>query len=246
MQTIRLMRTHNGETVIPGGYRANGWSSVLPHEMNVLFHALCYLVAKYDSKEEMIQGFREINALNGTFDTLDKAKFKSEESYENYINLLETHKEFLKRSNYEYPQTKEEAIELMIKWGLVLDQGDVWDVPVHPFPEAQDIFVLNEREKFALDHLKLESLIHPIFSKLILHLHEQDDNHFSMTKAEMKKLLDIEDTLLMEVLVKLIPYLKAPIENLQDLSDTDPMEFTVEWEKVYEDFLGGTYQQNVQ
>lgn len=246
MQTIRLMRAHNGETVIPGGYRANGWSSVLPHEMNVLFHGLCYLVAKYDSKEDMVNGFSEINALRGTFDTLDKSKFKSEESYENYINLLENHKEFLKRSNYEYPETREEAIELFVKWGLVLDQGDVWDVPVNPFPEVQDIFVLNEREKFALDHIKLESLIHPIFSKLILHLHEQEDNHFSISKAEMKELLHIEDTLLMEVLIKLVPYLKEPIENLPELSETDKMEFTVEWERVYEDFLGGKYQQNVQ
>jgi hypothetical protein len=240
------MRAHNGETVIPGGYRANGWSSVLSHEMNVLFHGLCYLVAKYDSKEDMVNGFSEINALRGTFDTLDKSKFKSEESYENYINLLENHKEFLKRSNYEYPETREEAIELFVKWGLVLDQGDVWDVPVNPFPEVQDIFVLNEREKFALDHIKLESLIHPIFSKLILHLHEQEDNHFSISKAEMKELLHIEDTLLMEVLIKLVPYLKEPIENLPELSETDKMEFTVEWERVYEDFLGGTYQQNVQ
>ncbi|MGE5701724.1 MAG: DUF6042 family protein [Clostridia bacterium] len=246
MQTIRQMRKNNEETVIPGGYRGNGWSSVLPHEMNVLFHALCYVVAKYETKADMMNGLGEINALRGTFGTLEKDKFKSEESYHNYINLLEAHKEFLKRSNYDYPQNLEEAIGLFIKWGLVLDQGGVWDIPVQPFPDAQELFQVNEREKFALDTLKLETVVHPIFSKLIMHLHEQEENTFDLSKEDLKELLSIDDSLLLHVLIKLIPYLKEPIENLQDLPDSEKMHFTVEWERVYEDFLGGSYQQTVQ
>jgi hypothetical protein len=246
MQTIRDVRKECQDVVIPSGYTANGWSSVLPHEMNVLFQSLCYVVSKFDTKEEMAKALDGIKGLEGTFVTPEKEKFKSEESYNNYVNLLEKHKKFLERSQIAYPTSREEAIELFAKWGLVIDKGDVWDVPVHPFPDVQDLFVLTDAEKLALDHIKLEALVHPMFSRLVLMLHEKEENNFSLSKAELKEMLNTNDAMLTEVLIKLTPYLQEPIENMLEIPDDEKMNFTVVWERVYEDFLGQTYAPNVQ
>jgi hypothetical protein len=246
MQTIRDVRKDSQNVVIPSGFTANGWLSVLPHEMNVLFQSLCYVVSKYDSKEEMAQALDGIKGLEGTFTTPVKEGFKSEESYNNYVKLLEKHKKFLERSQFAYPASREEAIQLFEKWGLVIDKGDVWDVPVHPFPDVQDIFVLTDAEKAALDYIKLEALVHPIFSRLVLMLHEKEENSFSLSKAELKEMLNTNDAMLTEVLIKLTPYLQDPIENMLEIPDDEKMNFTVVWERVYEDFLGQSYAPNVQ
>ncbi len=246
MQTLREVRTNNEETVIPNGYKTNGWPSVLPYEMNVLFHSLCYVVTKYETKADMQKGLDEVEGLQGTFEDLDPGMFKDKETYENYIQLLNKHKRFLERSNFAYPGTKEEAIETFIKWGLVLDKGDVWDIPVHPFPDVQEIFTLTEREQAALNYSKLEALVHPVFSRLVLTLHEQDTNEFSYSKNDLKDLLKINDAMLMEVLIKLIPYLQDPIDNLPAIPDDEKIAFTVVWERIYEDFLGSANPQLLQ
>ncbi|NGQ95564.1 DOPA 4,5-dioxygenase family protein [Brevibacillus sp. SYP-B805] len=246
MQTIRDVRKNKEETVIPTGFTANGWSSILSHEMKVLFQSMCYVVSQYDSKEEMTKALDGIKGLKGTFAKPKKSMFKSEADLEAYKKLLEKHKAFLERSNYTYPASREEAIQLFEKWGLVLDKGEVWDVPIEPFPDVQDLFVLSDAEKFALNHIKLETLVHPVFSRLVLALHEKDDNTFRMSKAEMKELLKTNDAMLAEVLIKLTPYLQEPIENMLDIPDDQKMEFTVVWERIYEDFLGDQYAQTVQ
>jgi len=246
MQTIRDVRKSDNNVVIPTGYTANGWSSVLSHEMNVLFQSLCLAVTKYDSKEEMTKSLDNIEGLKGAFSKPKKALFKSEEDYKGYMNLLERHKEFLERSKFTYPKSRDEAIKLFEKWGLVLDKGDVWDIPVDPFPEVQDIFVLEEREAFALSHIKLETLIHPIFSRLVMKLHEKEENSFRLSKNELKEMLNTNDAMLAEVLIKLTPYLEEPIENMLDLPDDQKLEFTVVWERIYEDFLGDKFAETVQ
>lgn len=246
MQTIRDVRSGEQNVVIPIGFTANGWSSVLSHEMNVLFKALCLVVSKYDSKAEMNKALDEIEGLKGAFTKPKKALFKSEEDYKGYVSLLDKHKEFLERSKFAYPKNREEAIKLFEKWGLVLDKDEVWDIPIEPFPDVQDIFVLEEREAFALVHIKLETLIHPIFSRLIMMLHEKDENSFRLSKAELKEMLNTNDAMLAEVLIKLTPYLEEPIENMLDLPDDQKLEFTVVWERVYEDFLGDKYAEMVQ
>ncbi len=246
MQTIRDVHTNKEETIVPTGFTANGWASILSHEMKVLFHAMCHVVPKYHSKAEMREALNEIRGLRGTFSALDKDLFKSEEAYQGYLRHLEKHRKFLERSNFTYPASLDEAIELFVKWGLVLDKGDIWDVPVTPFPEAQELFTLTDVERAALTHIKLEALVHPVFSKLILALHEKDENTFYLSKAELKEMLNTNDAMLMEVLIKLTPYLKEPIENMQDIPDDEKMEFTVEWERVYEDFLGDKNPQVIQ
>lgn len=238
MQTIRQVQTNKEKTIIPNAYAANGWSSVLSHELNVLFQSLCYVVSTYDTKEEMKRQLGQIKALEGTFAPLDKSLFKSEESYNGYVRLLEKHKAFMRRSNIKYPESLEQAIQLFVDWGLLLDKGDVWDIPIHPFPDVQNVFTLTDEERAALEHIKFESIVHPIFSKLVLTLHEKDENTFHYTKAELKEMLQINDAMLLEVLIKLTPYLKEPIENMQEIPDDEEMEFTVEWERIYEDFLG--------
>jgi hypothetical protein len=145
MQTIRDLRKNTEETVIPTGFTANGWSSILSHEMKVLFQSICYVVSKYDTKEEMIKALDGIKGLKGTFAKPKKSMFKSEEDFEGYKKLLEKHKAFLERSKFAYPAKRDEAIQLFEKWGLVIDKGEVWDVPVDPFPDVQDIFVLTKR-----------------------------------------------------------------------------------------------------
>jgi plasmid replication initiation protein len=97
-----------------------------------------------------------------------------------------------------------------------------------------------------LNHIKVETLVHPIFSRLILALHEKDENDFRLSKAELKEMLNTNDAMLTEVLIKLTPYLQEPIENMLDIPDDQKMEFTVVWERVYEDFLGDKYPQLVQ
>lgn len=246
MQTIRDVRNNSEQALIPSGYAANGWSRVLSHEMNVLFHALCAVVSKYESKDEMNKALDQVKGLQGTFTAPEKEKFKSQETYNNYVKQLEKHKKFLERSQFSYPATREEAIQLFIKWGLVLDKGDVWDIPVHPFPDAQEIFALTEAEQAALAHIKLESLVHPVFSRLVLMLHEKEENSFSFSKAELKEMLNINDTMLTEVLIKLTPYMQEPIENMPEVPDDQKMSFTVVWERIYEDFLGDKYQETVQ
>jgi len=246
MQTIRDVRKNTEEVVIPTGFTANGWSSILSHEMKVLFHAMCYVVSKFDSKEEMSKALDEIKGLKGTFTKPKKSGFKTPEDFEGYKRHLEKHKAFLERSNFQYPVSREEAIALFEKWGLVLDKDNVWDVPVEPFPDVQDIFVLSEQERFALIHIKLETIIHPVFSKLILTLHEKDENSFRLSKAELKEMLGTTDAILAEVLIKLTPYLQEPIENMLQIPDDQKMEFTIVWERVYEDFLGETYAKTVQ
>ncbi|MFY0544222.1 DUF6042 family protein [Brevibacillus sp. H7] len=246
MQTIREVRKNNEDVVIPSGFTANGWSSVLSHEMNVLFQSMCYVVSKYDTKEEMNKALDAIKGLEGAFTKPEASAFKSEESYNNYVKLLEKHKKFLERSQFAYPTSREEAIQLFVKWGLVLDKGDVWDVPVHPFPDVQEIFALKEEEQLALNHIKLEALVHPIFSRLILMLHEKEENSFSLSKAELKEMLNTNDAMLTEVLIKLTPYLQEPIENMLEIPDDEKMNFTVVWERVYEDFLGDKYSETVQ
>lgn len=246
MQTIRDVRKDNENVVIPSGFTANGWSSVLSHEMNVLFQSMCYVVSKYDTKEEMNAALDAVKGLEGAFTTPEASAFKSEESYTNYVKLLEKHRKFLERSQFAYPASREEAIQLLVKWGLVLDKGDVWDVPVHPFPDVQEIFALKPEEQAALTHIKLEALVHPIFSRLILMLHEKEENSFSLSKAELKEMLNTNDAMLAEVLIKLTPYLQEPIENMLELPDDEKMSFTVVWERVYEDFLGDRYSETVQ
>ncbi|WP_019121087.1 DUF6042 family protein [Brevibacillus massiliensis] len=246
MQTIRDIRKNDDITPIPNGFTENGWANILSHELTLLFHAMCYVVTKYDSKEAMKQGLAQINGLRGTFSDLDKNLFKSEESYQGYIQKLENHKRFIERSNFTYPKTRDEAIELLTQWGLVLDKGDVWDVPIEPFPDVQEHFTLTDEEKAALNHIKLEAIVHPIFSKLVLFLHEKDENDFSYSKADLKELLQIDDAMLIEVLIKLTPYLKEPIENFLAIPDDEQMEFTVVWERIYEDFLGTANPQALQ
>jgi len=246
MQTIREVRKNKENVVIPSGYTANGWSSVLSHEMNVLFQSMCLVVTKYDTKEEMSKALDTIKGLEGAFSIPPKEAFKSEENYNNYVKLLEKHKKFLERSQFTYPASREEAIQLFMEWGLVLDQGDVWDVPVHPFPDVQEIFTLTEEEQVALTHIKLEALVHPMFSRLILMLHEKEENSFALSKAELKEMLNTNDAMLAEVLIKLTPYLEEPIENMLELPDEEKMSFTVVWERVYEDFLGDRFSQTVQ
>jgi hypothetical protein len=246
MQTVRDIRKNSEQAIIPNGYVVNGWSSVLSHEMNVLFHALCAVVAKYESKEEMNHALDQVKGLQGTFSAPEPEKFKSPESYNNYVKLLEKHKKFLERSRFAYPASREEAMQLFIKWGLLLDQGDVWDIPVSPFPDAQEIFVLTETEQMALSHIKLEALVHPVFSQLVLMLHEKEENSFSFSKAELKEMLKINDAMLTEVLIKLTPYMQEPIENMLDIPDDQKMSFTVVWERIYEDYLGDKYQEIVQ
>ncbi|MBO8165559.1 MAG: hypothetical protein H0Z34_17925 [Brevibacillus sp.] len=246
MQTIRELSKNQDETIIPNGYTVNGWSSILSHEMNVLFHALCHVVPKYRSKEEIKQALLQFKGLQSAFSQLDKSKFKSEESYKGYMQRLERHKSFLERSGFKYPDTLDEAIQLFVQWGLVLDKEDGWDVPVTPFPDVQDLFKLKEEERAALAHIKLEALIHPVFSKLVLMLHEKDENTFQLSKAELKEMLQVNDAMLFEVLIKLTPYLEEPIVNMQDIPDDEKMEFTVVWERIYEDFLGTKDPQAIQ
>lgn len=247
MQTIRDVRkTANEDTIIPNGFTANGWGSILSHEMKVLFQGLCYVVSKFDSKAEMNKALDGIRGLRGTFAPLEKSLFKSEESYEGYRQHIEKHREFLERSGYTYPSSRDEAIELFVKWGLVLDQGDAWDVPITPFPDVQDIFTLTDVEKMALNTIKLEALVHPIFSKLILALHEKDEETFHLSKADLKEMLQVNDSLLLEVLIKLVPYLKQPIDNIQEIPEDEKMEISVVWERIYEDFLGDKNPQAVQ
>lgn len=246
MQTIRDVRKESQDVIIPSGYKANGWSSVLPHEMNVLFQALCYVYPNLIRRKKWPKALDGIKGLEGTFTTPEKEKFKSEETYNNYVKLLEKHKKFLERSQFTYPTSREEAIELFTKWGLVIDKGDVWDIPVHPFPDVQNLFVLNDAEKLALNHIKLEALVHPMFSRLVLMLHEKEENSFSLSKSELKKMLNTNDAMLAEVLIKLTPYLQEPIENMLEIPDDEKMDFTVVWERVYEDFLGQTYTTNMQ
>ncbi|QRG67372.1 DUF6042 family protein [Brevibacillus choshinensis] len=246
MQTIRDIRHNNEGVVIPSSFTANGWSSVLSHEMNVLFQAMCYVATKYETKAEMESALKEFKALEGTFSAPVKEQFKSEEDFNGYVNLLNRFKAFLSRSNYEYPASREAAIELFTKWGLVIDKGDVWDVPVYPFPEAAELFQLNEAEAVALAHVKLEALVHPIFSRLIMKLHEQEENTFHLSKAELKEMLNTNDEMLAEVLIKLTPYMEEAIENVLEIPEDEKMTFTVVWERVYEDFLGEQFSQNVQ
>lgn len=246
MKTIRQLRTETSETIIPNGYTLHGWSNILPHEMNVLFHALCHVVSTCDTKAEMKKQLSTYKGLEGTFDTLDKTKFQSEEAYEAYISLLNKHKEIFERSNIPYPKTMEEAIKLFTKWGLVINKRDYWDIPVTPFPEVEKVFTLNDIELRALNHLKLEAVVHPIFSKLVLMLHEKDENEFEYSKAELKEMLDIDDAMLTEVLIKLTPYMAEAIENFQAIPDDEKMEFAIVWERIYEDFLGTANPQALQ
>lgn len=246
MQTIRDIRQNNEGVVIPSSFTTNGWSSVLSHEMNVLFQALCYVVTKFETKAEMEKALNEFQALQGTFATPVKESFKSEEDFAGYVNLLNRFKAFLGRSNYAYPESREEAIQLFVKWGLVLDKGDVWDVPVYPFPDASELFQLSEAEQLALAHVKLEALVHPIFSRLIMKLHEREENTFTLSKAEMKEMLNTNDQMLGEVLIKLTPYMEEAVENILEIPEDESMTFTVVWERVYEDFLGQQFSQNVQ
>lgn len=247
MQTIRDIRNAASEdTIIPNGFTANGWVSVLSHEMKVLFQGLCHVVSKYETKEEMNKALDEIRGLKGTFAPLDPSLFKTEESYEGYVQHLQKSGEFLERSGFAYPASRQEAIELFVKWGLVLDKGDAWDIPVSPFPEVQEIFTLTDVEKLALNSIKLEALVHPVFSKLILTLHEKDDEVFHLSKAELKEMLQVNDILLIEVLIKLVPYLKEPIDNIHDIPEDEKMEINIVWERIYEDFLGSANPQVVQ
>lgn len=246
MQTIRDIRQSNEGVVIPSSYTANGWSSVLSHEMNVLFQAFCYVTTKYETKAEMEAALKGFKALEGTFTAPVKKQFKSEEDYNGYVNLLNRFKAFLSRSNYEYPTSLEEAVALFEKWGLVIDKGDVWDVPVYPFPDAADLFQLNEAETLALAHVKLEALVHPIFSRLIMMLHERDENSFTLSKAELKSMLNTNDEMLAEVLIKLTPYMEEAVEGILEIPEDESMTFTVVWERVYEDFLGEQFSKNVQ
>ncbi|WNC14523.1 DUF6042 family protein [Brevibacillus brevis] len=246
MQTIRDIRHNNEGVVIPSSYAANGWSSVLSHEMNVLFQALCYVVTKHETKAEMEKALDDFNALKGTFATPTPEQFKSEEDFKGYVNSLNRFKAFLGRSNYEYPANREEAIELFSKWGLLIDKGDVWDVPVYPFPDAADLFKLTDAESLALAHIKLEALVHPVFSRLVMMLHEQEENTFHLSKGELKSMLNTNDEMLTEVLIKLTPYLEEAVENILEIPEDEKMTFTVVWERVYEDFLGEQFSQNVQ
>lgn len=246
MQTIRDIRHNSEGVVIPSSYTANGWSSVLHHEMNVLFQAMCYVVTKYETKAEMEKGLKEFKALDTAFSAPVKESFKSEEDFEGYVNVLKKHKAFLSRSNYEYPSSLEEALQLFVKWGLVLDKGDVLDVPVYPFPDVTELFTLTEAEDFALAHIKLEALVHPMFSRLVMILHEQEENSFSYTKVQLKEMMNTNDEMLTEVLIKLTPYMEEPIENMLDIPDDEPMSFTMVWERIYEDFLGQQFSENVQ
>lgn len=246
MQTIRDIRQNDNGVAIPSGFTANGWSSVLPHEMKVLFQALCYVVTKYETKAEMEKALHEFKGLQGTFTTPTPDMFKSEDDYAGYVKLLDKHKAFLKRSNYEYPASREQAIELFSKWGLLIDKQDVWDIPVHPFPDVVNLFELTEAEQLALSYVKLEALVHPMFSKLIVKLHEQEENAFSLSKADLKEMLNTNDEMLAEVLIKLTPYLEEAIEGMLELADDEKMNFTVVWERVYEDFLGQQFSDNVQ
>jgi|GEM_PF-622700 len=248
MQTVKSLKQDNqiDEPFLPEGYKINGWIHVLSHEMNVLFSALCEAVFQYDTKEEIKNYLSTVKGLNHTFTDVAQDLFQSEEDYLGYTKLLEKHKKFLQRSNFAYPTSRDEALKLFEQWGLLIDKGDVWDIPVLPFPDAQDIFTLKEEESAALNHLKLEAIVHPVFSKLILTLHEKDENSFALSKNDIKQMLNIGDELLFEVLVKLTPYLQEPIENLQDVSNDEKMEFTVVWERVYEDFLGEANPQTIQ
>lgn len=247
MQTVREIRHNQDGIVTPSSFAANGWTSVLSHEMNVLFHAMCYVVTKYETKAEMIKALDEFEALEGTFtETVAREGFKSDADFEGYVNLLNRFKAFLGRSDYAYPTSREEAIELFVKWGLVIDNGDVWDVAVNPFPDASELFNLREEEALALAHIKLEALIHPIFSRLVMHLHEQEENSFSMSKTEMKELLNINDDMLAEILIKLTPYMEEAIENILGIPDDEKLNFTIVWERIYEDFLGQQFSNNVQ
>ncbi|GED67518.1 hypothetical protein BRE01_12200 [Brevibacillus reuszeri] len=246
MQTVRDIRHNQDGVVIPNGFRANGWSSVLSHEMNVLFQAICYVVTEKETKAEMEKALDEIEGLQGTFTELVAEGFKSEEDFKGYVNLLNRFKAFLGRSNIEYPASREEAIQLFIKWGLVIDNGDVWDVPVHPFPDASELFQLSEAEAMALAHIKLESLVHPVFSRLVMMLHEKDENAFNLSKNDLKEMLGTNDAMLAEVLIKLTPYMEEAIENVLDIPDDEPMSFAIVWERIYEDFLGQQFSSNVQ
>ncbi|MBG9800563.1 DUF6042 family protein [Brevibacillus laterosporus] len=248
MQTIQDLRTKGSDDIIiPKGYDMHGWSTVFSHEMNVLFKAVCYAVSKLNTKEEMLESIFSTKALDGTFDTLDKNKFNDEENYENYVALLEKYGNFLKRSNYEYPATAQEALDMFIKWGLVIDKGTSLDVPVDPFPEVVDTFELRDDEMFALYHIRLESLIHPVFSQLVMYLHEKEENEFSLSKNEIKEILGgINDNMLTEVLIKLTPYLEEPIDRFQEIPDNEKMGFKVVWERIYEDFLGTVNPQALQ
>ncbi|MGN7469271.1 DUF6042 family protein [Brevibacillus sp. SAFN-007a] len=246
MQTIRDIRHNQDGVVIPSGFKANGWSSVLSHEMNVLFQSLCFVVTEHETKAEMEKALDEIEALKGTFSEPVKEAFKSEADYEGYVNLLNRFKSFLKRSDYDYPTSRAEAIELFVKWGLVIDHEDYWDIPIHPFPDASQLFKLSEVESLALAHVKLEALVHPVFSRLVLMLHERDENTFSISKAEMKEMLNTNDQMLAEVLIKLTPYMEEAIENMLELPDDEKLNFTIVWERIYEDFLGQPFSSNVQ
>ncbi|USG65404.1 DUF6042 family protein [Brevibacillus ruminantium] len=247
MQTIRDIRENSVDGVaIPAAYAANGWSNVLPHEMNVLFQALCFAVTKGESKAEMNEIMDGFEGLKNTFTEPKEEMFKSKEDFEGYVHLLERHKKVINRSGYEYPTSREEALALFEKWGLLLDKGDVWDVPISPFPDTLDLFQLTENEQVALIYLKLEALVHPVFSRLILALHERDDEVFHLSKADLKQMLSTNDAMLTEVLIKLTPYLQEPVENMLEIPDDEPMTFSVVWERVYEDFLKQDYSSNVQ
>lgn len=247
MQTVRDVRDSSSEGVaIPGAYAGHGWSNVLPHEMNVLFQALCYAVTKGESKAEMREIVDGFEGLEGLFAEPTEDMFNSKEDFENYKSLLERHKKVIVRSGYEYPKSREEAIALFERWGLLIDKGDVWDIPITPFPDALDTFELTEAEQYALRYVRFEALVHPFFARLVMTLHERDDESFTFTKAELKEMLNTNDSMLAEVLIKLTPYMEEAIENMLEIPEDEPMTFSIVWERVYEDFLGQQFSPNVQ
>lgn len=155
VQTILNTGWKDERIYIPPGFIENAWNLFLPKGiLSILLSVMTYVIRGYNKQEILKQMEIEEQQLALTpFSFQTAPMLLSDDEKQVYLQLLRREtgvRDILERSGYFYPTTVEEAIQLLISLGILLEvqkqDGVYYDVVLHPFPLPEERLILTEQE----------------------------------------------------------------------------------------------------
>lgn len=142
--TLRSLKTSNqleaNHTALPTGFIDNGWLKFAPQAATHILWIISYCISTGKTKTETLKYLAE------NFDENELDFFKPRHDFNN----ADERKEFwesrqsetkvklkLEKAGFNYPSNSKELVQLLVKWGIILETIEEFDLVISPFPSPK-------------------------------------------------------------------------------------------------------------